>query len=575
MKTKLMYVAALVLGVALFVFALPSASAQTQGEHVENFQVEIEVREDASVLVTENITYFFDQARHGIFRNIPYKYKARGGNFELGVEVLGVTSGQGVEVPYSKSKSGGYVKLKIGDPDQTVTGLQTYSITYSVTNAVNFFTDHDELYWNVTGNEWEVPISSSSAHVVMPTSSEEGITTACFTGVLGSQAVNCSVDKDPAIENMQAARTFTTLGGLSPKEGLTIVVGWPKGAVAEPTTQDKVLARVKQNGVLALPLVVFVLLFLLWRKYGKDPELGTVVPQYEPPIGLSPVEVQFVKSGKIGFSALGAQIIEFANLGYLNIKKIKIEIPFFPDKEDYIVERVNTADVVVDKKHEELMQAIFDIEPAVSLHKLKQSRSRLLQIQIALQGYGKTTEVSGVYKPKTRGLSALLAVAGAAGLLVGLYVIFAAGGLYSGLSWCISSVVAIIFAALMPARTSEGAKMLTHILGFAEYIKVAEKDRIAFHDAPIKSPERFQKFLPFAMVLGLEKEWTKIFDGFVLKPDWYVDNTGAAFTALAFSDSVNKFSSSIQSFSTAASGGSGFSGGASGGGGGGGGGGGW
>lgn len=489
--------------------------------------------------------------------------------------MLGVTSGQGVEVPYSKSKSGGYAKLKIGDPDQTVTGLQTYSITYSVTNAVNFFTDHDELYWNVTGNEWEVPISNSSAHVVMPTSSEEGITTGCFTGILGSTAVNCSVDKDHAIETMQAARNFTTLGGLSPKEGLTIVVGWPKGVVAEPTAEDKVLARVKQNGVLALPVVVFVLLFLLWRKYGRDPELGTVVPQYEPPAGLSPVEIQFVKKGKIDFSALGAQIIEFANLGYLNIKKIKIEIPFFSDKEDYVLERVSGMDDTLDPKHKELMEQIFDGEPVASLHKLKQSRSRLLKIQSALQKYNKSSDVLGVYKPKTRGLGALLAVAGAICLLVGLYFIFAAGSLYGGLALGVSGAIAVIFAIIMPARTSEGAKMLSHILGFAEYIKVAEKDRIAFHDAPSKSPERFQKLLPFAMVLGLEKEWTKIFDGFVLKPDWYVDNTGTAFTAMAFSDSINKFSSSVQSFSTAASGGSGFSGGASGGGGGGGGGGSW
>lgn len=574
MNRKIIYVLALLLGVTMFAYSTSIAGAQAQGEHIENFKAEIQVRTDASILVTENITYFFDQARHGIFRHIPYKYKARGGNFELGVEILGVADGQGQHVQYDESRSGGYVKLKIGDPDQTVTGLQTYSITYSVTNAVNFFTDHDELYWNVTGNEWEVPILNSSTRVVLPYSSEEGITTGCFTGIVGSTAVNCSVDKDPAIETMQAARNFTTLGGLSPKEGLTIVVGWPKGVVAEPTTQDKVLARVKQNSVLVLPLVVFVLLFLLWQKYGKDPELGTVIPQYEPPVGLSPVELQFLKKGRLDFGALGPQIVYFANKGVLTISKEKVEKPLAPDKEDYILHKTGVEEGL-NLEDKALLGALFWATERISLTELSRTRDVVLGVLYAIQKYGKIEKMRSLYRQKSHGLSGLVSTVGLLCIFLGVFagVIFAS--LFVGIAVGVSGLLMIIFSFFMPARTEEGARLYAHLLGFAEYIKVAEKDRIAFHDAPSKSPERFQKLLPFAMVLGLEKEWTKIFDGFVLKPDWYKDNTGAVFTAMAFSDSVNKFSSSVQSFSTAASGGSGFSGGASGGGGGGGGGGSW
>ncbi len=563
----------LILAAVVFMLGSGQASAQTTGEQIQDFSVKLSVLADSSLRVEESIEYVFPDTRHGIYRDIPYKYKARGGNFELRIEVLGVTDKAGQNIPFSSGKSGGYVKIKIGDPDKTVTGTVTYNISYLVRGAVNYFADHDELYWNVTGNEWIVPILSSGAEVELPEVADANVKTACYTGALGSQAVDCSVDKVARVDRGSSVRLFKTLGQLGPKEGLTIVVGWPKGIVKEPTAQEKLIGRIKDNGVVALPIVVLAAMFLLWRKYGKDPDLGTVVPQYEPPAEFSPAEVQFLRKGRVGFSALGPQLIALANLGHLKISKEKLDIPLGFDKEDYVLERIGTGGLQAED--EALLQAIFESNNRVSLYELKRSKERLFKLQYALQAYSKSSKVAGVYKSKTRGLGAFLTIIGAVGIIVGIYSIFGIGSLYAGLALGVSGIIIIIFASVMPARTEAGAKLLAHTLGFAEYIKVAEQDRIAFHDAPQKSPERFQKFLPFAMLLGLEKAWTKIFDGFVVKPDWYVDQTGTTFSALAFSDSLGKFSSSVQSFSTASSGGSGFSGGASGGGGGGGGGGSW
>ena len=161
-----------------------TANAQTSEEHVSDFSASIVIHKDSSLVVTEEITYDFGVLeRHGIFRDIPYQYTRNGAKYSLRLDVLSVTDGLGAEQQFSTSRSGGKVSIKIGDPNVFVDGVRHYKIVYKIRRGVNFFDDHDELYWNVTGNEWLVSIKQSSAVVFLPQSiPATDIRHACYTG---------------------------------------------------------------------------------------------------------------------------------------------------------------------------------------------------------------------------------------------------------------------------------------------------------------------------------------------------------------------------------------------------------
>ena len=150
---------------SLFLLLVPlTAHLQTSPEQVSNFDASISIYADSSVLVKETIIYDFGSAqKHGIYRNIPYAYNRNGSKYNIRLNVETVKDESGQLYDYSQSRSGGYLKLKIGDSQTYVTGKKTYVISYTVNRAINFFTDQDEFFWNVTGNEWEVPIQSASA----------------------------------------------------------------------------------------------------------------------------------------------------------------------------------------------------------------------------------------------------------------------------------------------------------------------------------------------------------------------------------------------------------------------------
>ena len=152
--------------------------------------------------------------------------------------------------------------------------------------------------------------------------------------------------------------------------------------------------------------------------------------------------------------------------------------------------------------------------------------------------------------------------------------------LYS-ISLGLAGAIIIVIGYFMPAKTVVGVEQKRYLLGLREYINIAEKDRIKFHNAPQKSPKHFEALLPFAMVFGLEREWGKQFEGiYTTQPGWYSDSGMAGFNSYLFASSLHDFNSvaatSLSSApSSASGGGSGFSGGGAGGGFGGGGGGSW
>ncbi|MCX6762209.1 MAG: DUF2207 domain-containing protein [Candidatus Moranbacteria bacterium] len=565
----------IVLIAAIFFFLASFANAQdsSSAEKITSFNGEIKINTDSTINVQENISYDFgENQKHGIFRFIPVKYKARGGNFNLRVSDIKIADEKGAPQNFTISYPGNDIEIKIGDADKLVSGQKNYVISYIIRRAVNYFPDHDELYWNFTGNEWQVPIESTDVKVILPDAAKNNLQYKCFEGAFGT------TNECEASENGNILE-YKTKGVLDAGQGLTIVAGWPKGITPKPTMFQKILDIVRDNWTLFVPIIVFIFMYRIWRKYGRDPKgRGTIIAQYESPDGLAPAEIGTMVDGSADNKDASSTIIDLAVRGFLKIKRTE-EKGFLGIK--------NTEYTFIKSKDEEperdfekeVMKGVFGSDKEKKLSDLKNKFYKTLQT-VKSQLYESVTQ-KGYYakNPNTVfGMWIAIAIVGG-GILTGLFGAIQGGwGVLSGI---VSGIIMLVFGWLMPAVTKKGAELKENILGFKDFLSVTETDRLKFHNAPEKNPEMFEKFLPCAMVLGVENEWAKQFEGiYNQQPDWYEDSSGRMFNAMILSSMVSDFNSSAMTTissqpSSAAGGGSGFSGGGGGGGFGGGGGGSW
>jgi len=273
-------------GIALWLaFSPVLAAAQGHSWHVADFKDTISISADGSALVSEKITVVFAGQWHGIHRTIPVEYPGPNGtNYTLFIKVLGVTDDSGNKLKYESSKSGAFRDLKIYIPDAD-DATRVVNIDYAVQNGIRFFDGFDEFYWNVTGNDWPVPIDHASAFVTLPEGAAGGLRAQAFTGAYGSKegAADAQVNgADVAVETTRA---------LPMRGGLTIDIYIPQGIVAAPSALTKLGWFLGSNPILFLPLLTLAVMAGLWYAVGRDPDPGmSVAPQYEPPKGLTPAE---------------------------------------------------------------------------------------------------------------------------------------------------------------------------------------------------------------------------------------------------------------------------------------------
>ena len=547
-------------------------------EKVESFDVEIKINQDSSINISEKIEYdFANLERHGIFRDIPVKYQARGGNYNLRISDISVSDESGNPYNYQLSYPGNNIEIKIGDADKLVSGRKAYVIKYKIKRAINYFNDGDELYWNVTGNGWVVPIEKSSARLIFPESLPSGqIRTKCYFGVFGSSS-ECGSSAGGDLTDTVAY--FENKNVLASREGMTIVVGFPKGIVTKPSIVKNILDTMTDNLILFLPFVVFAYMFYRWRKYGRDPQgRGTIIAQYDAPDNLSPAEVGTVLDESADNRDISATIIHLAVRGYLKISKIKKE-GFISKSDDYQLDKLKSETDLGEEFERTLMQKLFNNNENVKLSELKNEFYKDLE---KIKGQVYQAVVTKRYYDKNPSTArANYIIAGIAVVFLIAYLGYGLFGSMAIFSGTVSGIIIIGFGWFMPSRTKKGVLAKEHILGLKEYLTVAEKDRINFHNAPEKNPEHFEKLLPFAIVLKVEKKWAEQFrDIYVKNPSWYNDSSTATFNSIILANSLTNFSDSANSVlasspSSASGGGSGFSGGGSGGGFGGGGGGSW
>ncbi len=390
----------------------------------------------------------------------------------------------------------------------------------------------------------------------------------CFTGIYGSKEKNCDFEIKSHSEVY-----FQTTKALSPGEGLTIVFGWSKGITQEPSFAKNLSYIVADNWVLFIPLVVFLFMFLLWYKRGKEPEgRGTVIPEYEAPDNLNPAEIGALLKMKVRNNFISATLIDLAHRGFLKIKKIPKEGIF--GKEDFELTLLKPKEETDNEFERELLDYVFYTG---SVRKMSDLKNKFYKVLPELKKIIMDKLVSEDYfRGNPLNTFIFYLILGVVIFFAGIFVL--GWWPYLGFSLVLSSPIVIIFSFFMPQRTKKGAVLMEKILGFKDFLSVTEKDRLKFFNPPTKTPELFEKFLSYAMVLGVEKEWANQFvDIYKEPPQWYSDPSMTTFSTSSFTNSVAGFSSSASgAMASAPSGGSGFGGGGgSGGGGGGGGGGSW
>jgi len=539
---------------------------------IQRFDATITVNRDGSLDVVEEIVPRFTGSWNGIFRTIPIDYHTpQGFNWSLYLDLVSVTDGDGNGLRVESSRERHYRKFKIYVPG-AVNATRTVILRYHVRNGLRYFEDYDELYWNVTGDEWEVPIESATAGIVLPDSAE-GVRAIAFNGAYGSTAQEASV----VIEGPTVRVAMPH--GLAFHEGLTAVVGWNKGLVARPGKDARAWWFLRSNWPLAIPIVAFVLMFLAWRRWGRDPKALPVPVQYEPPPGLSPAEAGTLMDNSADMRDITATMIDLAVRGHLRIEETEEKKLFglFSSKE-FVFHRLEGPREPLAPHETRVLQGIFADGERVELSDLENEfyaslpgiKNAIFDRLVSHGMYRKrpdTVQRTWVLLAIVAGI--ILVVAG--GMVAARFNMTPLPFIVSGI---LVAIIVLVFGILMPARTTAGARSREKIMGFEEFMRRVDSDR--YKRMP-KTPEMFERCLPYAMAFGVEKQWAKAFeDIFVEPPRWYVGPSPMSFSAGDFSNRMSALSTAAgqtMASSPRSSGGSGFGGGGSSGGGGGGGGG--
>ncbi|MBI4538566.1 MAG: DUF2207 domain-containing protein [Gemmatimonadetes bacterium] len=535
---------------------------------IESFHADIVVNRDGSLAVTETIRPRFTGAWNGIYRQIPVQYRTpEGFGYRLVVELLSVTDGEGLSLRYETERERHYLRFRIWVPD-AVDATRTVVLSYRVRNGLRFFDDYDELYWNVTGDEADVPIESASATVMLPPS-VTGLRANAFTGAYGSR------ERAATIETGEFDVRVRTTRGLGFREGLTVAAAWEPGVVRRPTALDRAREFLSANWLFAVPMLAFVVMARLWYTRGRDPRRRPIVAQYTPPDGLTPAETGTLVDNSPDLRDITATIVDLAVRGYLRIEEEKDGglLGLFSGTHYRFRAVKDEAEWQGLASHESaLLEALFEggSRKSVTTSDLEDDfyrdlpgiRNRLLDALVK----------RGYYRRRPDRIAKTFV---GVGILAGVLVF--AGGSALGrelgfgpttviVSAVLTAAAIVGFGFFMPARTAEGARALEAVLGLEEFLARVESDRFR---RLVKTPEMFEKLLPFAMALGVEKRWARAFhDIYQTPPTWYVGADPTSFRATTFANSLSRMSTAAGAAMVSrprSSGGSAFGGGGGGG----------
>lgn len=553
-------------------FACGSATGALAAEEISDFHARIDVGADGTLTVNETIAVNVEgrQISRGIFRDIPLRYEDENGRLrEVQLDVQSVTR-DGENEPYAIERESGVLRIRIGDAGVLLAhGLHTYEIAYETTRQIRYFNDHDELYWNVTGNGWDFPIREASAEITLPEGARATNVT-YFTGRYGSTEQAGQADRLEGGNRILVEATRT----LGAREGLTAVVAFPKGVVAPLSLAEQRadwwrdnLAWIGGGGGVAIVLAFYM---WAWRRVGRDPPSEIVVPSWTPPEGISPALANYIEKRGFkgdGWDAFAASMIDLAVKGHLELEQ--------PDKTMTIRRKGSgipqgigvgqrailgalAADgdtLTIDKSNGATVQSVGGAfrRAMEKEHRNQFYRGNMLYVAgglfasvlvlvLILTAGGFQPEMIvaafGIVFPslvigfvavhvgrqfrRAHSLGARIwsVIVTAAVGLVGLNLV---GGVVTTLTQVEFDprvlavltglvIINIVFFFLMGAPTPLGQKRTAEIAGLKQYLTLAEKDRMNMRGAPGMSPQHFETLLPYAVALGVEKPWARAFD---------------------------------------------------------------
>lgn len=622
----------------LAALALLMPGAAQADERILRYVSDIEVRKNGAIEVTETIRVRAEGSaiRHGIYRDFP---TVRGGGFwtpsRVGFDLLEVRRNGNPE-PAELSNISGGVRIRIGSADALVPpGVQEYLIRYATTRQIGYFEDFDELTWNVTGNGWLFPIDEASVRIRLPEPIRFGART-FYTGPAGATGAAATVVAEKPGEII--GRTTAPLG---PYEGLTIAVAWPKNVVASPGSDTRLGWWFADYGPLLVGaaglLGILAYYFIAWWRAGHGPSAGTIVPVFAPPEGLSAAGTRYLVDMGSDNRTFAAALVELGVRGQLRL--VEGEKRFLSKPKTTIERRAaRTGPAALPAPEAAMMAALFAGGDSIVME--QKNHSTFSAAQTALTNALKKQYEGRLFvRNRNWSLRGLALMFGAVWLtacasilasptpsflpfglvLLGLALFVAAAILHDGarpvlvkvLAWILGlagtglavltigavlsegpilpllipllslPVVASAFS-WMAAPTKEGRLVLDRIAGFKHYLSIAEEERLERMHPPEKTPELFEKYLPYAIALKVENDWADRFAGVLAAASvahsgqtmaWYSGNSDPWSHPVRFADTVgSSLSSTVASASSSprSSGG-----GSSGSGGGGGGGGGW
>jgi uncharacterized membrane protein YgcG len=614
-------------------------------ERILRYFSDIAVQQNGDLLVSETITVRAegDQIRRGIYRDFPTRYKGRHGErIRVAFGLIDVSRDGQPENAWTEARGNG-VRVWIGNEDVFLPPADyRYTIRYRTSRQLGRFEDFDELYWNVTGNGWIFPIDEAEARVTLPSPVRFG-QRAAYTGIQGATGQQSEV-----VAERPGEISFRTTMPLAPSEGMTIAVAFPKGLIDEPSQSDRLGWLLVDwapvlTGIAGLAAILGYL-FYAWQKAGRDPRAGTVVPLFSPPDDLSPAAMRYVVEQNFDNRAFAASLVDAAVKGHVRLveedggwfgkDKRRIERYDHPGAQPLAEAEQRSLNALVGPNESILMDQKYHATFSAAKKALSSDFAEAYEGKLFLRNFGWIGAAVVIFVGALWLVSAavvlaegagnqLLVLLSAAGLAIAVLIFHAApndrstGRCLLYLVAMVSGVLAVIAGlpvipqALatgnwiplaipmiglpfvissfwwMSAPTREGRGVLDRIAGFKQYLSITERERLDRMQAPEDSLELFERYLPFAIALGVENRWadryTALLAAAAAAPGasqsfaWYSGSHNPWDDTGGFVDSIgSSLASTISSASTAPGSSSGSGGGgSSGGGGGGGGGGGW
>ena len=524
-------------------FFSTSCQAQTviSGEHIQSYNSQIKINKDGTINVKETIVYDFGSlAKHGIYRDIPHiKTNIDRKKYILSFSSFSVVDENSNQYQFTKTDENETIRLKIGSPTTTITGVRTYIISYQVAGALTYFSDHDELNWNITGNDWRVPILLSTSGVLLPAGIGQNdikndIKTVCYTGSFQSREQDCTWQ---IIDNKVTIKSNNIIYS---NQGLTTVVSFPKGMVA--VLEPKEYISFWNTFLGKLVILAFILLGLIWyivlpvliplRWYlaGRDPKptIGMTTAWYNPPKNkdgrfLTPAETWTLIDEHVEIKDICALIVDLARRGYLKIIEKKGKV--FGLGKSFSLEKTKEADNKLTNYEQEFFTGIFSGQATFELKNNKmfdivETAKKNLYDQVVTDGFFPKNP------NKVRNSYYILAVLA---LLTGNIHL---------------AIITYIFARVMPRKTLLGAEQSAVAKSLKNFLSSQER-QLEFQ---AKNQLFFEKLLPYAVAFGVEKVWAERFKDINLtSPDWYQGYSGSQFNSILLVSSLNSSFSRISS----------------------------